>query len=613
MTKREKIALLSLTGVALCLILLYFLVFAPMLYEQQATSILPEIEEGEGIYLNTYVTLYPEISSADVLSIDVENEHGSYGFYVTENKNGVKQTVIKGHENLKYSELVYAYLLAYTRLPVVPQDTNIYRDVEPEKMAEYGLTEDTCTVKYTVKYNSNGEEKSHTVLIGKKIMASTNIYYATVQGRDNVYTMNGAGIEGSMIKPLPSYVSPLIYQNFNSAAAAATKINNFALYLTPTDGSNELDYVLLLEKDKSESTDTGSTYYMTCKKIYPQKVMASSLYITNAFGQLFTSFTGEETVAIVPDLPVKPVRKDHADLTDEQFDALIKEYESEYALAFAERQRVLSEYGLGDADEHFMVYAKGDYSSTDAIAIHISKAKDDYYYVLSEYYAQDIIVSVPCENLSFLGEGEETALKWAATNSVYAGFSEYLVVDDPMDENSKKVFVEEITIKTKGSGINYGGYDYTFTVEKVEPAQGKSYFVIKSTDGSLVYSTKDNSPDGGIDLFSTLYAVLIVMPKPQAFSVLTPEQKQEITIEENLVYSLEVRLESGVCKKYEYYFINSGYALCVSSIGHVEGSEYVYTRTESVFETSMSHISSVAQAYEKTIKGEHYIQNDYIS
>ena len=76
-------------------------------------------------------------------------------------------------------------------------------------------------------------------------------------------------------------------------------------------------------------------------------------------------------------------------------------------------------------------------------------------------------------------------------------------------------------------------------------------------------------------------------------------------------------LTNGVCKKYSYYFINSGYALCVTELGSIKNeggvSTVVYDSKESVFETSVSHISSVSKAYEMTLKGEYYIQNDFIS
>ena len=147
--KRSQIITLSTLGaIALAVILLYCFVFAPMLFEERQI-VLPEIREGEGIYLNTYVTLYPEVSSGDILSIDVENEHGGYGFYMTEDKNGNKQMVIRNYEGLNYTELVYAYLMAYARLPVVPQGSNIYRDVESDeicvlykrKSGNYGIIE----------------------------------------------------------------------------------------------------------------------------------------------------------------------------------------------------------------------------------------------------------------------------------------------------------------------------------------------------------------------------------------------------------------------------------------------------------------------------------------
>ncbi len=604
MKRSEIITLSTLGAIALVLVLLYSFVFAPMLFEEQEPYV-PEIREGEGLYLNAFVSLYPEINSTDIKEIDVINEHGEYGFYMKEDAKGNKEMVIKGYESLRYTELVFAYLASYTRLPIVPKDTNIYRDVDSAKMAEYGLTEDTCQAKFTIKYTRDGKEESQTVLIGNKIMSSKSLFYVTVEGRNHVYTMNGAGVEDAILKPLSSYINPAIYNNFSSASAAVLAINNFGLYLTkPNDDT--LKTVLMLDKDKTQSGETGAVYYLTCEKIYPQKVIASSTYITNAFGQLFTTFVGDEVVAIVPSLPKKPIRIDaeYKDMTDEEFAKALADYEIEYASANEKRQAVLGEYGLNSSQEHFQIYAKGE--GEGYITLQISKQNDDCFYVLSEYYDTHTIVKVKAEALSFIGEGEETAIKWTATNSVYAGFSDYLVSSDKTIPT-----VYTIRIKTKANGISYGGYDVTFKVQD-SPYGG---YLIQSLDGQYSFDTSNNSPEK-IDLFSTLYTVLIVMPKPQHFTTLTDEQKAEIEVEENLLYELEVVLSNDVCKKYSYYFINSGYALCVTRLGSLKSvdgqSTVVYDRKESVFETSVSHITSVARAYEKTLKGEYYIQNDFI-
>lgn len=604
MKRSEIITLSTLGAIAFVVILLYSFVFAPLLFEEQEPYV-PEIREGEGLYLNAYVSLYPEIPSTDIKEIIVENEQDKYSFYMKKDANGKNEMVIKGYEDLRYTELVFAYLNSYARLPIVPKDTNIYRDVASEKMAEYGLTEDTCQAKFTITYTRDGKEESQTVLIGNKIMSSKSLFYATVQGRNHVYTMNGAGVENAILKPLSSYINPVIYTNFSSASAAALAIDSFGIYLTNAN-NDKLKPVIMLEKDKAQSSDTGAVFYITCEKIYPQKVIASTTYITNSFGQLFTTFVGDEVVAIVPSLPKKPIRIDeeYKNMTDEEFSKALADYELAYATANEKRQAMLSEYGLSSSQEHFQLYAKGE--GDGYIILQISKQRDDYFYVLSEFYNTHTVVKVKAEALSFIGEGEETAIKWAATNSVYAGFSDYLVSSDETVPT-----VHTIRIKTKANGISYGGYDVTFKVQD-SPYGG---YLIQSLDGQYSFDTSNNKPEK-IDLFSTLYAVLIVMPKPQHFTALSDEQKKEIEVEENLLYELEVALTNGVCKKYSYYFINSGYALCVTRIGskQTENGEtkVVYDQKESVFETSVSHITSVARAYEKTLKGEYYIQNDFI-
>jgi len=579
--KKKEIITLSVTGcVAVLLILLYCFVFAPML-KTETEYPKPDVREGEGTYLGSLLTLYPEVPNQSIVSIEVENELDSYTFYARENEKGEREIVIKGHEKLAYDATVYAYLNVYTRLPVVPQDTNVYRDVDPSEMAKYGLTDDTCTAKFKITYLENGEEKSHTVLIGDKIMASTSIYYAAYEGRNHVYTMNAQGIDGAILKPLTSYITPNIYHGFQNASTAVVYVDFFGLFVTtdPFDETGEsLSTVLQLQKDRKNSSDTSAVFYLNCPTIGEQGVIASTNYISAAFGQLFTAFRGEEVVAILP--PEKEARDE-----------------------------ILSEYGLAVGQEHYMVYAKGKKETDDALIMYISKEIDGYHYVISTYLAEETVVKVPAEQLYFLGDGEETAVRWTATNSVYAGFNNYLKPNPDINEPG----ISTIRIYTKGSGINYGGYDVTFNIKIKDDGS----ILISSTDGKYVYDTSKNT-SAKIDGFSTLYAVLIAMPKPQRFSNLTDEEKLALQTQDNLVYELEVVLNSvnGVreVKKYSYYLIDAGYCLCVTELGTLDAdNNYTQKSVESVFETMSAHISNVAQAYEKTLKGEHYIQNDYIS
>ena len=590
MSKKEKITLATLGGILLALILVYVLAVAPMLYEETKTSP-PEVYPGEGLYLGSAISLFPEVKADKVISIDVKNESGEYGFYVTKDENGKSKTVIKGHEKLEYDMTVYAYLLAYARLPVVPMDTNIYRDVED--LSVYGLTPETCKAEITVKFTgSDGKEETQVIIIGNKIIAYENIYYATIKGRNHVYTMNGAGVESAMLKPLASYVSPVIYKNFDSASKALLHIENFGMFLTTKVEGETAKDVLILSHDPQQPSDTTVQFVLTCPKIYPQGVVASTSYIVEAFNTLYTTFQGKEVVAIISS-----------------------------SQSLEEIDEILKDYGLATGQEQYMLYAKGIKDDADIITMYISKEIEGYHYVLSEYHAERTVVKVAKENLTFLGEGEETALKWTATNSVLAGFNSYLSPQPEIGEPG----VSTIKIYTVGNFASIGGYDYTFNVST---ASGKLY--ISSTDGTQVF---DISKGGDNMLFTTLYTVLVSMPKPTQFTNKTESEIAEIIKSENLIYQLEVKLndskrdkdESGneigeaygnTVMRYSYYLIDAGYSLCVSEIGSVDkDGNFVYdeSRTEMIFEVSTRHIFSLAEAYEKTLNRVDFKANDYIS
>ena len=583
MSKKEKITLGVLGGLLIALILIYVLAVAPLL-EEKSDFVPPELREGEGLYLGQYVTLFPEVAQDKVLSIDVTNKEGSYGFFVKETDKGNK-TFIRDHESLGYDMSVYAYLLAYSRLPVVPVDTNIYRDVSDEDMAKYGLTDKTCLAKVKVKYlNAKNQEETQTIVIGNKIISSATFYYATIEGRNHVYTMNGAGVEGAILKPLESYISPVVYNNFQNSSTAALFIKDFALFTTNKVEGNDATTVFMLSHDPKYTSGTSVQYLLTCPKIYPQGVVASTSYITDAYNVLFTTFQGEKVVKILP----KDASKD-------------------------EINKLLEEYGLAEGQDQFMIYAKGKNQDDESLVMYISKEIEGYHYVISAYHSEDVVIAVPSSTLYFLGEGEETAIKWTATNSVLAGFNSYLVQDPNINEPG----VDTIKIFTVGNFANIKGYDKTF---KVSYSTGK--LVITSTDGEYSFDVSK-----GETLFSKLYSVIVAMPKPTRFTDKTEQEKAELQAEDNLIYQIEVKLNDGkrnengiICgntvMKYSYYLIDAGYSLCTVEFGTVnEDQSYTYddAKKEVIFEVMTRHIFLVAEAYEKMLKGEDFIQNDYIS
>lgn len=567
MKKSSIISLCTLGGILILLVVAYVILAVNFLSDNNGQT-LPEIEEGEGIYLSQYVTLYPEINKDNITSIYVKNEKDEYTFYLQE-KDGEKKMVIKGHEKLTYQMEVYAYLLAYTRLPVVPAGTNIYRDVEKERMINYGLTEETCQAKYSITYKDGDKEITHTVLIGNQIMSSQNLYYATVEGRDSVYALNGTGVEGSILMPLTEYVTPAVLKKYKNTLEAMGDIKSFGMFMTSDLGKTLKSLVLL-----NQMKDGDNIYYdLTCEALGGQAVLADSTYLDTVFGQLYVTFAGSRVMEIL-----------YSNATEE------------------EMNKALSKYGLGNGQECFFVRALTEEGTTLAqfISKETTNEKDERVrYVLSYYYEEPTIVEVKAEYFEFLGNDNETYLKWIQKSFIQAGFGEFL---SPQENGSSGI--KTIEIKTQVGGATKS---CKFTIEGTS---GKD-LTIRSEDGKLVFKTSNNV-DGYIEPFTNMYMLILYLPRISGFTSLTNEEKAEIKTEENLIYSLNVETRDGKMYSYKYYSINTSFALAEVKEGKKTENGVEITRSQTLFEVKSRHLYYIDEAFKKLLNGEEFSFSDYV-
>ena len=571
MKKRDIITLSTLGGVLLALILVFFLAVAPLLKEEQLPITPPEALDGEVINNLNGVSLYAPITTENLVEIAVKNESGEYSFVPIADDKGVISMVIKGHtEGLSYLADKLAYLTTFAKEPRVPIDGTIIRNQTIEQMAEYATTKELCKAQVTVKYKSGSEQKEYTLYIGNRIMSTYQGYYVAIEGRDHVYCVNASAIDNSVLNNVYSYVSPIIYANnektgYKNITELVAKLKDFIIMKVNTDG----DYVVMLEQDASTVDDeTSASFNFTFPEAFPQKIKASNDYVINLFSSIFMAFAGEEVVALDPD------------------------------------EATLEKFGLGKNQQRYLIYANmlgndgAEKKNPELPAYYISYEIDGYHYVDVKHS----IVKIAHDKLLFLHEDDESIVAWAATNSVYAGFSEYLRRDDEAGEPG----VKTIRIRTR----DYNA-DFVVTIDN----NGRLSAISKDGKHSFI----DNpNPEGAYktNQFANLYTLLLYYPMPSRFTTLTKEEKDNIRKDENIIYELEVQLNDGKIMKYTYYSDTPGYvgyALCESKIGKVdENGGWIYETPQIMFDVKARHISLIAEAYKIIMEGGSFYPFDYI-
>ena len=193
-------------------------------------------------------------------------------------------------------------------------------------------------------------------------------------------------------------------------------------------------------------------------------------------------------------------------------------------------------------------------------------------------------------------------LKWAATSSIYAGFSEYLRPEIDLGAPG----VKQMRIKTKD-------FNETFiiTINK------NGYLSATSESGKYVFTDNPNATEAyTTNQFSNLYTLLLYFPMPSRFNTLKGEEKDAVRVEEKIIYELEVMLNDGKLYKYTYYTLDedyAGYALREVREGKVnENGEFEYGSAEVIFDVKSRQIGKIAEAYKIIMEGGKIIPLDYI-
>ncbi|MCL2518332.1 MAG: DUF4340 domain-containing protein, partial [Oscillospiraceae bacterium] len=157
MIKKQQTKIMIFGAAAIVLIFVYFLIIAPMVERaiQPAEIEIPNLLDGEVLGIQNRILLMEHIEQADIQSIEVHNNKGSYAF----DRNKTDEFKIRDNEDAPYNKEAFSSLVVSTGYPL-----SMLRLLEEcDDMSEYGLdaSDDPAWYKIT---KIDGTE--HIVYIG---------------------------------------------------------------------------------------------------------------------------------------------------------------------------------------------------------------------------------------------------------------------------------------------------------------------------------------------------------------------------------------------------------------------------------------------------------------
>ena len=134
------------------------------------------VDDLEQLTDNGLFLMYPVIDRANMQTIRVTNEHGSYVFY----RNERDSFVLADHETVYLSAPVFSALVSTVGYPST--SFKICDFATAEQLAEYGLDDPVASFTVTTIHG-----ESRTVEIGDPLLGNTGYYYVRMAGRDSIY------------------------------------------------------------------------------------------------------------------------------------------------------------------------------------------------------------------------------------------------------------------------------------------------------------------------------------------------------------------------------------------------------------------------------------------
>jgi len=257
----------------------YFAVVKPIVDKEEVVTTEPlETVEGEIIGANNRYQLFEQVARADMQSIEIHNEHGTYKF--VRDKSG--NFVIEGHEEAMYSAEIFAQLVVDCGYTLAKAKM---ADHAGDVLHKYGLDEASSPAYFTVTTLSGNV---HTVYVGDKITTGGG-YYCMYKGRDSVYVLDTT-LASTVLRPIESYITPLL--SYPTTLTTYYLIENFSIF----HGEDQFITFTYLEENERSMINTYSAFEM----VYPgEGLYCPSTFLDSAL-QKFVNFQGTEVVKLGP-------------------------------------------------------------------------------------------------------------------------------------------------------------------------------------------------------------------------------------------------------------------------------------------------------------------------
>ena len=272
-TKNKKHLITLLVCVILFAILLpvYFLVIAPMLITETTEEPPPALLPGEVLGSNNRILLFEHVQKADIDSIEVHNEHGSYTF-----KRDGDNFMVVGMEGAPYSlELLSSlvvsagYTLSLTRLEEMNDDLSTYGLADADDPAWYVLTKMDGT--------------KHKVYIGDLIPTGGG-YYCMYEGREAVYVLDTT-LAATLLADVHTILTPSL--GYPVSTTASMTVDDLQVI---RDGKL-LVWIDMIPNESAADGEALVTYEFKHPEQYIPNTSAYSTFI-----QLASTLTGDEVV-----------------------------------------------------------------------------------------------------------------------------------------------------------------------------------------------------------------------------------------------------------------------------------------------------------------------------
>jgi len=277
MIKQQKTFAIGFGIAFVVMLVLYFVVVAPLLTEEPVETEPLETLEGEELGINSRYLMFPQVERSGIQSLEVHNEYGSYTFY----RNAADNFVLKGYENVvTYDQEKFASLAVSAGYTLAMM--KITDNATPEQMAEYGLD---APQAYWILTTTEGDV--HRVNVGN-ILLTEGGYYCSYEGRDTVYILS-TSLASTILQPVEVLITPVLTAGMSTNDYF--EADNFFIM------HGEDLFVRIVQKDPSEYENSSAL--VENKMTYPAPYTVNTSLHTEILYK-FIALVGTQTVKLDP-------------------------------------------------------------------------------------------------------------------------------------------------------------------------------------------------------------------------------------------------------------------------------------------------------------------------